>query len=139
MRSKSVQQRKQKERRSDAALAAMHAALARDVPRNDAIIVAKKRGARPQAIADAIGLDRQSIYRITVLEIPAEQKAKVKRRKERARRQRTAIITLRAAIARGVPRETAILQARKAGATYAAIGKALGLSRQRVHQLIPMG
>jgi hypothetical protein len=34
---------------------------------------------------------------------------------------------MRAAIARGAARETAIIKARNAGATYAAIGKAVGL------------
>jgi len=70
LRRKSSQHRKEKDRRSDAALASMHAAIARGLPRNQAIIEAKKRGARPQALADAMGLDRQSI-RITVLKIPA--------------------------------------------------------------------
>jgi hypothetical protein len=136
-RAKSAKLRKEKARRTAiAALRGMSAAIARGVPRNEAIIQAKKQGARPQAIANELGLNRQSIYRITVLEVPAEQEAEARRRKEAERRGRMAITALRAAIARGMPRDTAILQARKAGATYAAIGKQLGLNRQRVHQLI---
>jgi hypothetical protein len=135
-RAKSAKLRKEKARRTEAAIRGMRAAIARGVPRNEAIIQAKKQGARPQAIANELGLNRQSIYRITVLEVPAEQEAEARRRKEAERRGRMAITALRAAIARGMPRDTAILQARKAGATYAAIGKQLGLTRQRVHQLI---
>jgi hypothetical protein len=135
-RARSAKLRKEKARRTEAALRGMRAASARGLPRNKAIIQAKKDGARPQSIANELGLHRQSIYRITVLEVPAEQEAKARRRKEVERRGRMAITALRAAIARGMPRDTAILQARKAGATYVAIGKQLGLTRQRVHQLI---
>jgi hypothetical protein len=135
-RAKSAKLRKEEARRTEAAIRGMRAAIARGVPRNEAIIQAKKQGARPQAIANELGLNRQSIYRITVLEVPAEQEAEARRRKEAERRGLMAINALRAAIARGMPRDTAILQARKAGATYTAIGKQLGLTRQRVHQLI---
>jgi hypothetical protein len=138
LRRKSTRLREQKNLRSEAALKAMRAAIARGVPRNEAIMQAKKRGARPQAIANEVGLDRQSIYRITVLEVPAEQAAKAKRRKEAGRRERAALTAMRTAIAKGTARESAIIQARKAGATYAAIGRALGLTRQRVHQIILM-
>jgi DNA-directed RNA polymerase sigma subunit (sigma70/sigma32) len=43
---------------------------------------------------------------------------------------------MHAAIARGVPRYTAIAQALKSGVTYNRIGKEFGLSRQRVHQIV---
>ena len=135
-RAKSAKLRNEEARRTEAALRSMRAAIARGVPRNEAIIQAKKDGARPQSIANELGLHRQSIYRITVLEVPAEQEAEARRRKEAERRGRMAITALRAAIARGVPRDTAIVKARKAGATYAAIARELGLARQRVHQII---
>jgi IS30 family transposase len=138
LRAKSAKLRKEKARRTEAAIRGMRAAIARGVPRNEAIIQAKKQGARPQAIANELGLHRQSIYRVTVLEALTEQelRARRKHRKESARREGTAITALRAAIARGMPRDTAILQARKAGATYVAIAKELALTRQRVHQII---
>jgi len=139
LRAKSAKLRKEKARRTEAAIRGMRAAIARGVPRNEAIIHAKKQGARPQEIASELGLHRQSIYRITVLEALTEQQRQSQRRKhqkETERCERAAITALRATIARGVPRESAIVQARKAGATYSAIGKELGLTRQRVHQLI---
>jgi len=43
---------------------------------------------------------------------------------------------MRRALAKGTPRDTAIVQAVKARATYQAIADELGLTRQRVQQII---
>jgi biotin operon repressor len=58
------------------------------------------------------------------------------RLREKNRRIRTALYDMRTAMARGVDRDAAICAAVKAGATYAAIGAELGVSRQRVHQIL---
>jgi len=72
-------------------------------------------------------------------EVEREKKLRAEaatRRKERKRRSDGAIAALRRALPKGVLRHVAIAEARKAGATYGAIGEAMGLSRQRVHQIL---
>jgi DNA-directed RNA polymerase sigma subunit (sigma70/sigma32) len=56
--------------------------------------------------------------------------------REKNRRNRTALFDMRSAMTRGADRDAAICAAVKAGATYAAIGAELGISRQRVHQIL---
>src|SRR5436853_5102430 len=58
------------------------------------------------------------------------------RLREKTRRNKVAVSAMRAAIGRGLDRDAAVDQAVKSGATYAAIGAALGISRQRVHQIM---
>jgi hypothetical protein len=58
------------------------------------------------------------------------------RRRERKRRMNAALSMLREALARRVPRNAAIVAAGKAGATHQAIGEELGISRERVRQII---
>jgi transposase len=137
LRKKSAKHREQRERRSGAALAAMVAAIARGGPRNEAIIQAMKRGAGAQAIAKELGVSRQLIYR-RIWQGATEQELRAIRegRRKEQRHAAAAVIEMRAAIARGMPREAAIIQANNSGATYAAIGKELGLTRQRVHQIV---
>ena len=47
-----------------------------------------------------------------------------------------ALAKFRQDLARGVARDVAIIQARKAGATLQAIGNVLGLTKERVRQII---
>jgi DNA-directed RNA polymerase sigma subunit (sigma70/sigma32) len=56
--------------------------------------------------------------------------------KERKRITDAAISKMRYEIARGVERNQAIAKARKTGATLKAIGDAIGLTRQRVRQIL---
>jgi hypothetical protein len=58
------------------------------------------------------------------------------RRREHKRRSDTLLSAMREAIAKRVPRTIAIANAVERGVTYQAIGKELGLSRQRVHQIV---
>jgi biotin operon repressor len=58
------------------------------------------------------------------------------RLREKNRLNRSALFGMRAAMTRGLDRDAAICAAVKAGATYVAIGAELGISRQRVHQII---
>jgi IS30 family transposase len=138
LRARAAQVREEKGRRDTAALSAMHKSISRGVPRNEAIMAAGKAGAGPQAIANEFGLSRVSVYRILVLQGESEKALSAKaakRRKEKNDREKAAIASLRRAIARGIPRDRAITDARRAGARYAAIGKIFGLTRQRVHQI----
>jgi hypothetical protein len=57
------------------------------------------------------------------------------RRREKERRTQAALDAMRAAIARGVPRDIAIAQARKAGASSRAIGDMVGLTFRAVHRI----
>ena len=59
--------RKQKERRTEAAIRAMHAAIARGVPRDIAIAKARKAGASARAIGDVVGLTFRAVHRIYLL------------------------------------------------------------------------
>ena len=58
------------------------------------------------------------------------------RMKERKRAESTVIPRMQQEIARGVERNQAIAKARKTGATLKAIGDAVGLTRQRVRQIL---
>ena len=137
LRAKTAELREQKRRRTNGVLSAMRTAIARGTHRDAAIIKALTRGAGPQAIAEELGVSRQFIYR-RIWQGATEQqlRAMSESRKKEKGRAAMAIVEMRAAIARGVPRQAALIRARKAGATYAAIGKELGLTRQRVHQLL---
>jgi hypothetical protein len=57
------------------------------------------------------------------------------RRERKERQTQTALAAMRAAIARGVPRDLAIAQARKAGASARAIGDVVGLTFRAVHRI----
>ena len=59
--------REAKERRTEAALAAMRAAIARGVPRDIAIAQARKAGASSRAIGDVVGLTFRAVHRIYLL------------------------------------------------------------------------
>jgi hypothetical protein len=59
--------REEKERRTQAALAAMRAAMARGMPRDLAIAQARKAGASARAIGDVVGLTFRAVHRIYLL------------------------------------------------------------------------
>jgi IS30 family transposase len=130
---------KEKCARRDAVLAAMRSAIKDGVWRDRAICEVRALGVGPQAIADTLGVSRQTIYRILVLQGAPERELKEKakkRRKETKRVFRLALIALRSALAHGVSRDRAIVEAYKSGVRPAAIAKELGLTRQRVHQIL---
>ncbi len=141
LRVKTAKFREEKERRTNGVLRALRTAMTRGTPRDAAIMKALTRGVGPQAIAKELGVSRLLIYRNVIWQGASEQelRAKAKRREAHARREKKAIAAaIRAAIAQGLPRDATIARARKAGATYAEIGKAFGLTRQRVHQILLM-
>ena len=132
---------KQKRARQDAVLATMHSAIRDGMWRDRAIYEAAQLGLGTQSIAEAVGVSRQTIYRILVLQGAPERELKErarKRHKEKQRIFRPAMDALRSALARGLPRDRLIVEAAGAGVSYAAIGKVVGLTRERVRQIVVM-
>jgi len=130
---------KEKKERKTSVLAAMHSDIRRGMTRDRAIYEAAQLGVGSQAIGNALGLSRQTVYRILVLQGAPESELKERaknRRKERKRIFDHAMDALRSAIARGVPRDQAIVKARRSGLTLQAIGDVYGLSRERIRQII---
>jgi hypothetical protein len=98
-------------------------------------------------IADRIGTTRNAVIgrsvRLRGLIFPSQLRrqrreqalraARLRREKERTA---VALAAMRRAIARGTPRDVAIVSAVKAHVTYQAIADELGLSRQRVQQIV---
>lgn len=60
----------------------------------------------------------------------------LERKKVRACREREAIARMEHLLKLGADRSTAVVAARSSGASYRIIGERLGVSRQRVHQII---
>jgi hypothetical protein len=98
-------------------------------------------------IADRIGTTRNAVIgrsvRLRGLIFPSQLRrqrreqalraARLRREKERTA---VALAAMRRAIARGTPRDVAIVSAVQAHVTYQAIADELGLSRQRVQQIV---
>jgi transposase len=137
LRAKARNLREQKKLRIKGVLAAMRTEIARGAHRDAAIMKALRRGAGARAIAKELGVSHLLVYR-TIWQGATEQELRAmgERRKKAEGRAAAALIEMRAALGKGLPRDAAILQARKVGVTYAAIGKEAGLTRQRVHQII---
>jgi hypothetical protein len=98
-------------------------------------------------IAERLGITRNAVlgrsHRLRGLvfrsEIRREQNLRAlsaARRREMKRRSAAMLSAMREAIAQGTPRKFAIIEAVEAGVTYQAIGHELGISRQRVHQIV---
>jgi hypothetical protein len=97
-------------------------------------------------IAEQLGTTRSVVLgrsaRLRGLAFPSntrrgERKAtRTRRRDKNNHRNATALAAMRRAIAKGVNRDQAIISAVRAHATYQAIADELGVSRQRVHQIV---
>jgi len=130
---------KEKNAREIAVLAAMQSAIKSGMWRDRAIYEAAQLGVGSQAIGNAVGLSRVTVYRILILQGAPEHELKKraeKRRKERKRIVKPAMDALRLAIARGVPRDQAMVEAYRSGLTLQAIGGVYGLTRERIRQII---
>ena len=66
----------------------------------------------------------------------AARKAARKRRKSQEARQRAIVATMLKRIAAGSPRDKAIARARAEGGTLQSIGTAIGITRERVRQIV---
>jgi len=98
-------------------------------------------------IADRIGNTRNAVIgrsvRLRGLIFPSqlrrqrrEQALRAARLRQKKERMAAPLAAMRRAIARGTPRNAAIVSAVKAHVTYQAIADELGLSRQRVQQIV---
>jgi hypothetical protein len=98
-------------------------------------------------IADRIGATRNAVIgrsvRLRGLTFPSQLRRERAARAARAARLHqhkeriaAALTAMRRLLARGTPRDTAIVAAVKARATYQSIADELGLTRQRVQQII---
>jgi hypothetical protein len=101
-------------------------------------------------IADRLGTTRNAVLgrsvRLRGLTFPSQTKrqrteralrvAHLHQRKERAA---LSLASMRRVIARGTPRDTAIVSAIRDQVTYQAIADELGITRQRVHQIVARG
>ena len=98
-------------------------------------------------IADRIGATRNAVIgrsaRLRGLVFPSqlrrqrrEQALRAARLRQKKERMAAPLAAMRRAIARGTPRDAAIVAAVKARVTYQAIADELGLSRQRVQQIV---
>ena len=99
---------KEKKERKTSVLAAMHSDIRRGMTRDRAIYEAAQLGVGSQAIGNALGLSRQTVYRILVLQGAPESELKERaknRRKERKRIFDHAMDALRSAIA-GCPAQS---------------------------------
>jgi hypothetical protein len=98
-------------------------------------------------IAGRLGTTRNAVIgrsvRLRGLAFPSQREKQRRKRATRAERLRereeriaNGLEQMRRTISKGVHRDIAIKSAAKAGATYEAIGKELGLTRQRVQQIV---
>ena len=109
-------------------LTAMRKEIRKGVPRNVAIARARKAGASLLGIREELGVTRQLVWRALV-----EQRVAPRPRHGPTN---APIADMRRAISRGMPRNRAIATANKSGATLQAIADELGLTRQRIHQIV---
>jgi hypothetical protein len=99
-------------------------------------------------IAERLGTTRNAVLgrsqRLRGLTLTYQRYLKKKRewraagepqRREKQRRERAAMERMGKEIAKGVPRNFAIVSARKRGATYRAIGEEIGMTRQGIEQI----
>jgi hypothetical protein len=98
-------------------------------------------------IADRLGTTRNAVIgrsaRLRGLVFQSQREKERRERATRAERLRKheqgiadTLAQMRRAMAKGVPRNVAIVSAVKAHATYQSVGDELGLSRQRVEQIV---
>lgn len=106
-----------------------------------------KAGLSAAQIGERIGASRNAVIgrsaRLRGIIFPSQVRRaeedlarRIARRKEKKRRTDAMLSAMRHAIAQRIPRDQVIAKAVKAGLTYQAIGDELGISRQRVHQIL---
>jgi hypothetical protein len=101
--------------------------------------IAERLGTTRNAVLGRSARLRGVVYRY-YMRREKELRAKcASRRHERDHRSDALLSEMREAIAKRVPRNIAIAKAVEGGVTYQAIGKELGLSRQRVYQIVSRG
>ena len=101
------------------------------------------RGLSRRAVARKLGISKNAAIarynRISGIKFPSDvNKARIAKfkRAEKRRAEKTSIAAMLGDLHQGVHRQHAMRTAWKRGATMAAIGREVGLSAQRVHQII---
>jgi hypothetical protein len=107
------------------------------------------KGLSGAAIAEKLGITRNAVlgrsqrlrgltvtYKAYVETLQELRAANEPKRRQRERRIQAALTRLQSDLAKGVPRDVAIMTVRKQGATCRAIANELGLTKQRVHQIV---
>jgi len=98
--------------------------------------IADRLGATRNAVIGRSVRLRQLVFPSQIRRQRAQRAVRAARLHEHKERMSTALGAMRRLMAKGTPRDTAIVAAVKARATYQAIADELGLTRQRVQQII---
>jgi hypothetical protein len=98
--------------------------------------IAERIGATRNAVIGRSVRLRGLVFQSQVLKARKRKAARDARNREQKQRADAVLSKLRRAMAHGTSREDAIAKAVKSGITYQAIGDELGVSRQRVHQIV---
>jgi hypothetical protein len=111
--------------------------------KDERLLRLQAKGLSARQIADRLGTTRNAVIgrsaRLRGLVFPSElrRRKRVTARPRKANpRADAALAAFRRAIAKGIDRDEAIVSAVAARATYRAVGDELGLSRQRIHQIV---
>jgi hypothetical protein len=98
--------------------------------------IAERLGTTRSAVIGRSARLRGLIFPSQVRRRQREKALGAARLRERKERSAAALLAMQRAIRQGTPRNVAVATAARAGATYKAIGDALGVTRQRVQQMV---
>jgi DNA-binding CsgD family transcriptional regulator len=98
--------------------------------------IGERIGATRNAVIGRSARLRGIIFPSQVRRAEEDLELRIARRKEKKRRNDAMLSAMRHALAQRTPRDQVIAKAVKNGLTYQAIGDELGISRQRVHQIL---
>jgi hypothetical protein len=98
--------------------------------------IGARLGATRSAVIARSARLRGVVFRCEVERQKREKAQQMARHRERKRRIEAALAAMRRGVASGMERNAAIALAVEARATYQAVADALGLTRQRIHQIV---
>jgi hypothetical protein len=98
--------------------------------------IAEQLGTTRGAVLGRSARLRGVVFPSQTRQVERDKALRTKRRHQNNHRNETAVAAMRRAIAKGVDRDQAIIAAVRARATYQAIADELGVSRQRVQQIV---
>jgi hypothetical protein len=98
--------------------------------------IATELGTTPNAVIGRIHRILGTYQEKIAEQLATAQEVARRTRKLREKRQRAIVVTMLRRIVAGSPRDKAIARARAEGGTLQSIGTAIGLSRERVRQIV---
>jgi hypothetical protein len=98
--------------------------------------IADQLGTTRSAVLGRSARLRDTVFPSQTRQAERDKALRMRRREQNNHRDKTAVTAMRRAIAKGVDRDQAIISAVRARATYQAIADELGVSRQRVRQIV---